>query len=502
LGIGDWAQSPIPNPQSPIPNGEKNENINYQINITNNIFGSKNNKNKLLLKEEANNELKMVKGSDDKNNYKKIFKKIKIYNLLGESDITFNEYLFSINKNLNIFSKNLCKNNIKINFSDFKIDQEIFRNAIKKYKINLSNNDNDNSDHKPNKINDEEYFKKIINDYHNNNNNNKDKDISSLYNLSEEKIENITIDTKNKNDKENEDLDKNNNINNNNDFLTKSIYIYPIVINKEKEKEKEEYFFGEIKIDNKKYEKYFNIKNKDNDKNFTPIKTNEKINTINKFSSLFNFEGYGILVNSEKFQEGIFKNNELNGPGRIINKQGEIFCGNFLNSKLNNFGHYINNQGKYEGELIDNKRHGTGKEIFKDGSIYEGNYINNKKQGKGKFVWADGSSYEGEFYNDEINGKGNFRWLDNSYYEGQWKNGKIEGYGKLSFFNGQYYEGEFSENKKSGKGKYFYNSNRYFEGNWKNNLENGEGVLILGNKKHHGIWKDGKLLKKINIKKE
>jgi len=24
LGIGDWAQSPIPNPQSPIPNPHKN----------------------------------------------------------------------------------------------------------------------------------------------------------------------------------------------------------------------------------------------------------------------------------------------------------------------------------------------------------------------------------------------------------------------------------------------------------------------------------------------
>jgi len=27
LGIGDWAQSPIPNPQSPIPNPQKIENI-------------------------------------------------------------------------------------------------------------------------------------------------------------------------------------------------------------------------------------------------------------------------------------------------------------------------------------------------------------------------------------------------------------------------------------------------------------------------------------------
>jgi len=27
LGIGDWAQSPIPNPQSPIPNPQLNEKL-------------------------------------------------------------------------------------------------------------------------------------------------------------------------------------------------------------------------------------------------------------------------------------------------------------------------------------------------------------------------------------------------------------------------------------------------------------------------------------------
>jgi len=32
LGIGDWAQSPIPNPQSPIPNphGDFNKNLNIK----------------------------------------------------------------------------------------------------------------------------------------------------------------------------------------------------------------------------------------------------------------------------------------------------------------------------------------------------------------------------------------------------------------------------------------------------------------------------------------
>jgi hypothetical protein len=34
LGIGDWAQSPIPNPQSPIPNPQSPEILlNYTINL-------------------------------------------------------------------------------------------------------------------------------------------------------------------------------------------------------------------------------------------------------------------------------------------------------------------------------------------------------------------------------------------------------------------------------------------------------------------------------------
>jgi len=34
LGIGDWAQSPIPNPQSPIPNPQElNKFLNIFINI-------------------------------------------------------------------------------------------------------------------------------------------------------------------------------------------------------------------------------------------------------------------------------------------------------------------------------------------------------------------------------------------------------------------------------------------------------------------------------------
>jgi hypothetical protein len=49
LGIGDWAQSPIPNPQSPIPNPQSPKNFNKLKNITKYIIikinSIKNNKN-------------------------------------------------------------------------------------------------------------------------------------------------------------------------------------------------------------------------------------------------------------------------------------------------------------------------------------------------------------------------------------------------------------------------------------------------------------------------
>jgi len=34
LGIGDWAQSPIPNPQSPIPNPQRNNKRKNYLKIT------------------------------------------------------------------------------------------------------------------------------------------------------------------------------------------------------------------------------------------------------------------------------------------------------------------------------------------------------------------------------------------------------------------------------------------------------------------------------------
>jgi hypothetical protein len=65
LGIGDWAQSPIPNPQSPIPNPH-NEGIKY-------IILKKNNNFKLLF---INLSKIIIYTKDDRKRYKRRNKRI------------------------------------------------------------------------------------------------------------------------------------------------------------------------------------------------------------------------------------------------------------------------------------------------------------------------------------------------------------------------------------------------------------------------------------------
>ena len=67
LGIGDWAQSPIPNPQSPIPNQFINQKLklnNSDFNIIHNfLIDILNNKNKFNLNTFFNlsNQLKLIR---------------------------------------------------------------------------------------------------------------------------------------------------------------------------------------------------------------------------------------------------------------------------------------------------------------------------------------------------------------------------------------------------------------------------------------------------------
>ena len=186
-----------------------------------------------------------------------------------------------------------------------------------------------------------------------------------------------------------------------------------------------------------------------------------------------------------------------------------------LNTQVNNAYVYSTRNGKrerYTGEFNNDKFNGKGKLIGynKDGKLeysYEGGFNDGKFNGKGKLMGynEDGKLYlyyEGEFNDDKFNGKGTLMGynedgkLDHSY-EGGFNDGKINGKGKLIFYKkdgklDHSYEGEFNDGKLNGKGKQIgYNKDgklKYsYEGEFNDGKFNGKGKLIF-------YKKDGKLV--------
>ena len=59
----------------------------------------------------------------------------------------------------------------------------------------------------------------------------------------------------------------------------------------------------------------------------------------------------------------------------------------------------------YYGEWQNNQKQGRGIILYKNGNKYEGYFMNNKPNKKGRIYFKEGDYYEGEIYNDKIEGK-------------------------------------------------------------------------------------------------
>ena len=137
------------------------------------------------------------------------------------------------------------------------------------------------------------------------------------------------------------------------------------------------------------------------------------------------------------------------------------------------------------GEFKDGKLEGIGKCVWKNGNVYTGEWKDDKQSGEGEFQWSDGDHYKGEWEADHRHGKGRYYWPKGSYYEGDFVKNDLEGFGRYTWKKG-YYEGEWIESTRSGKGKIVWDNGNVFEGIFVNNEKNGYGEYT---------WADGSTYK-------
>ena len=143
--------------------------------------------------------------------------------------------------------------------------------------------------------------------------------------------------------------------------------------------------------------------------------------------------------NTEQIRKDIKQLNDLittqfKTKGKKKYKDGE-YVGEFQNGLRDGKGtfyYYENNEygrKKYEGDWKNDKIEGKGKMIWKTGQVYEGEWSNNLKEGKGIETYTDGAKYEGNFKNSKFEGKGVLYYANGDRYEGDFKNNNRHGSG-------------------------------------------------------------------------
>ena len=207
--------------------------------------------------------------------------------------------------------------------------------------------------------------------------------------------------------------------------------------------------------------------------------------------------GYGISVNKEgNVFKGLWENDNFGKYGAFIENNGNYYMGELDSGKAKGKGEmFINNKMKYKGEFNDDLPCGEGiLENYKDNSIYKGNVLNGVKEGYGELKFEDGTIYKGEFKNDKFNGKGKIIFSNGREYEGEFKNNKMDGEGKFTWEDGKQYIGKYNDNIKQGRGKLCWNNDKYYEGEWFNNKPHGYGMYYLNGKLLKGKFRFGKII--------
>ena len=149
------------------------------------------------------------------------------------------------------------------------------------------------------------------------------------------------------------------------------------------------------------------------------------------------FTGWGRETRRNgKILEGKYINGYIEGKGILRNSKGNSYIGDFSNSKRHGIGVLDTHKIHYEGEFKNDKLNGKGKITFKnEGHYYEGDFENNEINGYGTFKWKNGDCYTGQMLNGKMHGLGRYRYNTGQVFEGTYANGIKQGGGRIYNIN-------------------------------------------------------------------
>ncbi|MCZ8156123.1 MAG: hypothetical protein O9264_08390 [Leptospira sp.] len=104
--------------------------------------------------------------------------------------------------------------------------------------------------------------------------------------------------------------------------------------------------------------------------------------------------------------------------------------------------------GCVEGDCVN----GTGKYIYDNGDIYTGSFKNDLRDGQGNFEYTDGEKFVGTYLEDKRQGSGTYQFKNGDKYAGEFKDGMINGKGIYTFSDGKSLNGEFQNDGMDGSG--------------------------------------------------
>lgn len=120
------------------------------------------------------------------------------------------------------------------------------------------------------------------------------------------------------------------------------------------------------------------------------------------------------------------ENGKKSGTGTFKWNDGTVYEGEWKEDKINGKGKLtIPNKGTYEENFENGKKEGQGIYTFQNGDIYEGSFSKDKMSGQGKYTFSNGDTYYGEFLDNQFNGQGTYT-INGKSYTGTWKNNEYK----------------------------------------------------------------------------